>query len=62
VNIAKTSPRTLAKNNMTVVLHLPFFSLFPQLRTKLKGRHFKTIELLDAESQAMLNTLTEHNF
>jgi hypothetical protein len=29
---------------------------------KLKGCHFNTIEVIEAELQAMLNTLTEHNF
>jgi histone-lysine N-methyltransferase SETMAR len=60
----------LTKNNMTVVLHPPYssdlvpcdFSLFPQLKIKLKGRHFDTIERIEAESQAVLNTLTEHDF
>jgi hypothetical protein len=28
---------------------------------KLKGRHFDTTEVLEAESQAVLNSLTEHN-
>jgi hypothetical protein len=28
---------------------------------KLKGRHFNTIELIEAESQTVLNTLTEHD-
>jgi hypothetical protein len=32
------------------------------LKTKLKGRHFDTIEVVEAESQAVLNTLTEHDF
>jgi hypothetical protein len=32
------------------------------LKIKLKGRHFDTIELIEAESQAVLNTLTEHDF
>jgi hypothetical protein len=31
------------------------------LKTKLKGRHFDTVEVM-AESQALLNTLTEHDF
>jgi hypothetical protein len=31
------------------------------LKIKLKDRHFDTIEVIEAESQAMLNTLTEHN-
>jgi hypothetical protein len=37
--------------------HLTF--LFPQLKKKLKGCHFDTIEMV--ESQAVLNTLTEHD-
>jgi hypothetical protein len=32
------------------------------LNIKLKGRHFDTIEVLEAELQAVLNTLTEHDF
>jgi hypothetical protein len=32
------------------------------LKIKLKGRHFETIEVIEAELQAVLNTLTEHNF
>jgi predicted helicase len=32
------------------------------LKIKLKGRHFETTEVIKAESQAMLNTLTEHGF
>jgi hypothetical protein len=52
----------LLKNNMNVVHHPPYFSLFPQLKIKLKGCHFDTIEVMDAESQAVLNTLTERNF
>jgi hypothetical protein len=31
------------------------------LKVKLKGRHFDTIEVFKAESQAVLNTLTKHN-
>jgi hypothetical protein len=60
----------LTKNNMTVIPHPPYspdlapcnFSLFPQLKIKLKGYHFNTIEVIEAESQAVLNTLTEHDF
>jgi hypothetical protein len=26
------------------------------------GRHFDTIEVIEAESQAVLNTLTKHDF
>jgi hypothetical protein len=47
---------------MTVVPDPLHFSLFPRLKIKLKGRHFDTGELIEAESQAMLNTLTEHIF
>jgi hypothetical protein len=36
-------------------------SLFPRLKTKLKGLHFGTIEMTEGESQAVLNTLTEHD-
>jgi hypothetical protein len=40
----------------------PYFALFPRLKIKLKSRHFDTIEVMEAESQAVLNTLTEHDF
>jgi hypothetical protein len=50
------------KNNMTVITYSPYFSLFPQLNIKLKGRHFDTIEVKEGQSQAVLNTLTEHDF
>jgi hypothetical protein len=45
---------------MTVAPHPPYF-LFPRLKIKLKGRHFNTIEVIQTESQAVLN-LTEHDF
>jgi hypothetical protein len=32
------------------------------LKIKLKGHHFHTIEAIEAESQAILNALTEHDF
>jgi hypothetical protein len=51
---------TTKKKN--VVPHPPYFSLFPRLRIKFKGRHFDTIEVIEAESQAALNTLTECDF
>jgi hypothetical protein len=41
---------------MTVVLHPPYFSLFPKLKIKLKDRHFDTLEVMEVESQAVLNT------
>jgi hypothetical protein len=35
---------------------------FPQFKMKLKGRRFDTTEVMEAESQAVLNTLTEYDF
>jgi hypothetical protein len=32
------------------------------LKAKLKGQHFDTTEVIEAESQAVLNSLTEHGF
>jgi hypothetical protein len=32
------------------------------LKIKLKDRHIDTTEVIKAESQAVLNTLTEHDF
>jgi hypothetical protein len=34
--------------------------LFPPLKIKLKGRRFDTNEMIEAESLAVLNNLTEH--
>jgi hypothetical protein len=56
----------LIKNKKTVIPHPPYspdlapcdFSLFPQLKTY----HFDTTEVIKAESQVVLNILTEHNF
>jgi hypothetical protein len=53
---------SLDQNNMTVVPHPHRFSLFSRLKIKLKGRHFDATEVKEAESQAVLNTLTEHYF
>jgi hypothetical protein len=33
-----------------------------RLKIKLKGRHFDTIQVIEAESQAVLNILAEHGF
>jgi hypothetical protein len=41
---------------MAVVPHKLYLSLF---LIKLKARHFDTIEVIEAESQAVLNTLRE---
>jgi hypothetical protein len=32
------------------------------MKIKLKGRHVDTIEVIEAESQAVLNTLTKYGF
>jgi hypothetical protein len=32
------------------------------LKIKLKGRHIDTIEVIESESQTVLNTLAEHDF
>jgi hypothetical protein len=40
----------------TVIPHPPYFSLFSRLKIKLKVHHFDTIEVIEAESQAVLNT------
>jgi hypothetical protein len=47
---------------MSVVPHPHYFSPFPRLKIKLKGCHFDTIEVIKADLQAVLNTLTEHGF
>jgi hypothetical protein len=36
--------------------------LFPRLKIKLKGCHCGTVEVIEAESQAVLNTLTGQDF
>jgi hypothetical protein len=36
--------------------------LFPKMKLKLKGRRFDTIEEIQAESQRVLDTLTEKDF
>jgi hypothetical protein len=38
------------------------FFMFLWLKIKPKHRHFGTIEVIEGESQAVLNTLAEHNF
>jgi hypothetical protein len=40
----------LNKENMTIVPNPHHISLFPQLKMKLNGRHFDTIEVIEAES------------
>jgi hypothetical protein len=52
------SPQIFLIKNMTVVPYPPYFSLFPRLNMQLTGRHFDTVEVIEA----MLNTLTENDF
>jgi hypothetical protein len=40
----------------------PIFSLFPWWKTKLRDRHFYTLEVIEAESQVMLNSRIEYDF
>jgi hypothetical protein len=47
---------------MTVLPHPPYVTLFLRLNIKVKGRHYDTTEDMEAELQAVLNTLTEHDF
>jgi hypothetical protein len=47
---------------MTVAPHPPYVLVFLQLKIKLKGRLFYLIEMIEAESKAVLNTHREHNF
>jgi hypothetical protein len=47
--------------NMTVFSTHPTF-LFSPLKVKQKGRHFYAFETIEAESQSVLNTFTEHDF
>jgi hypothetical protein len=46
---------------MTAVPHPPYFSV-PRVEIKLRGRNFDTSEVIKAESLAVLNALTEHDF
>jgi hypothetical protein len=52
----------LAKSNMTIVPNPSYFSLFPRLKITLKGRNSDLIEIIQAESQMVLSTFTEHDF
>jgi hypothetical protein len=47
---------------MALTSRPPYFSLFPRLKIRLRGRHFDTTEVIEAESQAVLNIITEHDF
>jgi hypothetical protein len=55
---------------MAVIHHPPYsidlapceFFLFPKIKLKLKGRRFDNIEEIQAESQRVLDTVTENDF
>jgi hypothetical protein len=48
------------KNNITVVPQLPCISLFSRLKIKLKIFKFDTVDVIEAESKAVLNTNTTY--
>jgi hypothetical protein len=50
------------QNNMTVISQPPYLPLFLHLKINLKGCHFDATEVIEAESQVVLNHLTEHYF
>ena len=59
----------LTNNNMIVVPHPPYSPdlaprdfLFPKVKMKLKGWRFQMLQEIQAESQAILNTLQENDF
>jgi hypothetical protein len=50
------------QSNATVVPYAPYYYLLIWLKIKLRGRHFDTVEVIEAELQAVLNTLTDNDF
>jgi hypothetical protein len=48
--------------NMTVVPHSPYLSPSPPLKIKLRCCHFDATEVIEPESQTLLNSFTEHDF
>jgi hypothetical protein len=48
--------KLLTKETPWVYSPTPYFSLFPRLKVKLKGRHSDTNDVIKAESQVVLNT------
>jgi hypothetical protein len=60
----------LAKHQMAVIPHPPYspdlapsdFFLFIKMKLKLQGRRFNTNEEIQAESQIVLDILTEKDF
>jgi len=60
----------LAKKNIPILPHPPYspdlapcdFCLFPKLKSKLKGHHFRTMENIQKIVTDELHTLTENDF
>jgi hypothetical protein len=52
----------LTENNMTIFTHPPCFSLSSPIEDTTERPPFKCIEVIEAEPQAVLNILTEHDF
>jgi hypothetical protein len=50
------------ENNMIVISNPLLLSLLPRFKIILGGCHFDTVEVIEAESQAVMNTLTEPDF
>ena len=66
----RVAQQFVAKNKIAVIPH-PLYSpdlapcdffLFSKMKLKLKGRRFDTITEIQAETQKVLNTLTEKDF
>jgi hypothetical protein len=60
----------LTSTKTTVIPHPPYspdlapcdFSLFSKMKVKLKGRHFESIEEIQAESQDVMKMLMQNDF
>jgi len=69
-HISDLTQQFLAKNNMAVTPHQPYFTdlapcdffIFSKTKLKLKGRRFDTSEEIQAESQRLLDTMIEKDF
>jgi ribosomal protein RSM22 (predicted rRNA methylase) len=64
------SLKTTETNNMVIVPQPPYspelslcdFALFPKSKMKLKERSFETVSDIQRESQAVLDSIDEHDF
>jgi hypothetical protein len=65
-----TVQQFLASTKTTVIPYQPYspdlapcyFFLFPEMKVKLKGRHFDSNEEIQNESQKVMKTLTRNDF